>query len=100
MSTDNARTIFEQASENPTEAFLLIGGALVLVALFAGAKKVGELIAVGPMAVRGFIIASVLLVLIVLLFIWNRGGCPEVCNQETMSWEEYRECRKCKNLPE
>ncbi len=100
MSTDNAKTIFEQASENPVETFLLIIGALILVALFAGAKKAGEAIAVGPKAIRGFIIAFVVLIVIVLLFIWNRGECPEVCNQETMSLEEYGECRKCKGLPE
>lgn len=100
MSTDNAKTIFEQASENPVEAFLLIIGALILVALFAGAKKVGEAIAVGPRAVRGFIIAFVVLVIIIFLFILSRNGCPQVCNYETMSLEEYRECRKCKGLPE
>ena len=53
MKPEETKTFLELAAANPIEATLIVIGTLVLVALFAGAKKVGETIAVGPKAVRG-----------------------------------------------
>lgn len=99
MGPGDAKSWLELARENPFETFLLVVAALVLVALFAGAKKVGEKIAMGANAIRGVLLSLVILAVIVIMFILG-NGCPKFCDPDTMSLEEYRECRKCKDLPE
>ena len=89
MKPEETKTFLELAAANPIEATLIIIGTLVLVALFAGAKKVGETIAVGPKAVRGGLAAIGILAAIVVVFAWN-GGESRSVSADTKGQESER----------
>ena len=91
----------EEIVADPVSAFSALFAFLALTYLIAMVKNLADPSKRDASHARGAAIAFMVLAVSAGGFLLNsQNSCPKVCDQDAMSLEEYRECRKCQGLPD